>query len=652
MSPNPRDPMFPCPDCKMLCGTKDAMLRDRRLYYRCARCLNFFDAMAFIRSKESVAPTRKAQRLAQRNLASIFGDETPSLVMPIRDDVPMTSPSAVSPNAASASPPPPVEVTIAPPSPMVAARAPSRPAPPLPSAVTVQSSDDDGDDYEVVRSSELENEGRPFDVTPLVAVDPNALFSSSRSDSLASSPPRADLRAQRSTPRQSTRASCTPVSTPQALLSWSSQELLSWSSRCEVKSRQDVAFLPTKTSPGCFEAPGLESVFADVTPSLSELVHANDFREDMPLPGAYGHVVQTRRRANDDGDARCAQRRAEPSLGHEKTAPMEVERGDEEFRPSSRNEESRSSTRTSSIDILALPPSAFVSACLSLPPRESAPRTPTSHAPPTLPKNTSFDVDKPPPSAGERGDDQDTVVIRRKSNVLGRAVVAGSAIIGLLGVLGLAATKTFSAVGKADIERVAAIRRAAPAESSVSVAAPRAPMPEPPQAVLTAPLTLISDTVTRMAEPMPVVAAPTARRFDANPTVEPVDPTLAAPDETTEPETLSLLPSSEPAPVRASELASLANGTPKASPRLRITEAESLTDAGDRAYRSGSGEHADELYRRALSLSPSYVPARLGAAEVAWDQGRRDEARARYRALIDDDAPGLPPYVRERAGKE
>ncbi|MBX3229436.1 MAG: tetratricopeptide repeat protein [Labilithrix sp.] len=41
--------MIPCPDCKNLCGIREAMLVHDRLYYRCVRCVSSFDAAAALR---------------------------------------------------------------------------------------------------------------------------------------------------------------------------------------------------------------------------------------------------------------------------------------------------------------------------------------------------------------------------------------------------------------------------------------------------------------------------------------------------------------------------------------------------------------------------------------------------------------------------
>lgn len=120
-------------------------------------------------------------------------------------------------------------------------------------------------------------------------------------------------------------------------------------------------------------------------------------------------------------------------------------------------------------------------------------------------------------------------------------------------------------------------------------------------------------------------------------------------------EILTPEPAEPPAPVqpvaKAPTRSNVASALPAQSwrPKPKVTEVETLTAEADLAYRSGDFARAGTLYRDALALSPRFIPARLGAAAVEWDTGRREQARSRYRALVAD-APALAPAIaRERA---
>lgn len=86
-----------------------------------------------------------------------------------------------------------------------------------------------------------------------------------------------------------------------------------------------------------------------------------------------------------------------------------------------------------------------------------------------------------------------------------------------------------------------------------------------------------------------------------------------------------------------------------ATTRAAPTRPEVMTKQADSEYRAGNLTRAAELYEAALTLSPSFIPARLGIAAAEWDLGKRESARSRYRAVVSD-APSLaPPIARERA---
>lgn len=633
MISNTRDPMIPCPDCEMLCGTKDAMLRDRRLYYRCTRCLKFFDVAAFMRSKEFAAPTRKSARLEARSLATIFGDETPSFVIPMRDEVPITAPSAVAPPNVLASP---TRTSNPPPPVVIAPRRPSATPPPLPPRAIPDvptTTETDDDDYESVSASALvdaNSEVTPFDVTPLVAIDPNDLLPSSRADLLASS--------CRIEPSVVPAPSQNPgVFGPQP----APVGLLSWSSRPELSSQEQLAFLPTPTRLGRLDELRLASLLGDETPSLPQLVRATDFRKDAPLSHSRGRptaLIQVDAQpANDDADESCAEWLR--SLETEET-PLIVE-SDRELGEGDLSSSSRRQGRPS-LDVLALPPLGVHTTVPSSTRRrnEGAGATP----PPAPLKSTSFTVYTSPPPKGSRGS-QDTVIIRRRPmKGLGLRIAGGGAILlGALGVVGFVAT-TFS-TARPEAVAVHAARRQA--EPPPSVAAPPAPAPAsvaviPRIAVKGAPI--VAPVVASIDSP---ADAHTNANVASSGAAHVAEEKLA---DVKRAATAAAAPIARPAPV---VVPAAPKGTPtKIASKLGVTEVERLTAAADRAYRSGSGAKADELYRRALALSPSFLPARLGVAGVAWDQGRRDEAIARYRAMVDDATPGLPQIARDRAATE
>ncbi len=80
------------------------------------------------------------------------------------------------------------------------------------------------------------------------------------------------------------------------------------------------------------------------------------------------------------------------------------------------------------------------------------------------------------------------------------------------------------------------------------------------------------------------------------------------------------------------------------------TRAEELTRRADAAAQAKEYSRARRGYEAALEVSPGFIPARLGAAEAAWQLGRRDEARTIYKALVDELPEGLvPPIARARA---
>lgn len=88
------------------------------------------------------------------------------------------------------------------------------------------------------------------------------------------------------------------------------------------------------------------------------------------------------------------------------------------------------------------------------------------------------------------------------------------------------------------------------------------------------------------------------------------------------------------------------------APRRAPTPAEVFVAEGDRAFHAGDYSTAKRSYQRALSVSPAYLPARVGVAGVDWETGHRLEARDGYRAIVNDAPSMAPPIARERASME
>lgn len=81
----------------------------------------------------------------------------------------------------------------------------------------------------------------------------------------------------------------------------------------------------------------------------------------------------------------------------------------------------------------------------------------------------------------------------------------------------------------------------------------------------------------------------------------------------------------------------------------RATEGEKLTQAGDVAMKKNDLTSARAAYALALASNPTYFPARLGAADVAWAAGDHAKAREAYRAISESfPSDMLPARVFER----
>jgi serine/threonine-protein kinase len=81
------------------------------------------------------------------------------------------------------------------------------------------------------------------------------------------------------------------------------------------------------------------------------------------------------------------------------------------------------------------------------------------------------------------------------------------------------------------------------------------------------------------------------------------------------------------------------------------SDCEALTALAGVDQAAGSLAQAHREYERALQANEGYLPARLGLADVEWAQGRRDEARGRYLAIVDAYPHDmLPARAVDRAG--
>jgi Tfp pilus assembly protein PilF len=68
------------------------------------------------------------------------------------------------------------------------------------------------------------------------------------------------------------------------------------------------------------------------------------------------------------------------------------------------------------------------------------------------------------------------------------------------------------------------------------------------------------------------------------------------------------------------------------------------------ARAQGDTAGAQSLYKRALGVNPSYLPALIGLADVQWDGGDKAGAQKAYRDIVDRfPEPAYPARVKQRA---
>ncbi len=92
-----------------------------------------------------------------------------------------------------------------------------------------------------------------------------------------------------------------------------------------------------------------------------------------------------------------------------------------------------------------------------------------------------------------------------------------------------------------------------------------------------------------------------------------------------------------------------ATQSPHHRAQSKATVGETLTRAGDLALKKNDLTSARASYALALASNPTYFPARLGAADVAWAAGDRAKASEAYRAISESfPSDMLPARVFER----
>jgi Tfp pilus assembly protein PilF len=79
-------------------------------------------------------------------------------------------------------------------------------------------------------------------------------------------------------------------------------------------------------------------------------------------------------------------------------------------------------------------------------------------------------------------------------------------------------------------------------------------------------------------------------------------------------------------------------------------DCEALAGLGELELLRGDAARATERFNDALRANADYIPAQLAVADLEWQSGRADAARARYREIVDKYSSDLyPPYVAQRS---
>jgi len=82
-------------------------------------------------------------------------------------------------------------------------------------------------------------------------------------------------------------------------------------------------------------------------------------------------------------------------------------------------------------------------------------------------------------------------------------------------------------------------------------------------------------------------------------------------------------------------------------------DCEAIAGLGELELLRGNAERATERFHEALGVNGDYIPAQLAVADLEWQAGRADAARARYREIVEKYSSDLyPPYVAQRSESE
>jgi hypothetical protein len=79
-------------------------------------------------------------------------------------------------------------------------------------------------------------------------------------------------------------------------------------------------------------------------------------------------------------------------------------------------------------------------------------------------------------------------------------------------------------------------------------------------------------------------------------------------------------------------------------------DSEAMTGLGELALLRGTVDLAAARFEEALAANSNYIPARIAVADILWQSGRVDEARAAYQDIVEHHEPdAYPPYVVQRS---
>ena len=83
---------------------------------------------------------------------------------------------------------------------------------------------------------------------------------------------------------------------------------------------------------------------------------------------------------------------------------------------------------------------------------------------------------------------------------------------------------------------------------------------------------------------------------------------------------------------------------------LAPRDSEALAGLGELELLRGAPEQATQRFEQALQFNEHYVPAKVGVADIRYQAGRAQEARAAYQDIVKQHSPdAYPPYVVQRS---